>query len=239
VPTPSGFEQNPSSRYGVVRACRTLKELPDWTPVLRRPWWLGGLLALHLMAAGEVVCALGAGAPSYNGYQDQRPTGDAMQLAGDINNALRSVCQPRCPQIAIFRNATAPNAMLVVGNNGDAKIVYAPQFFTAIYDGYGDGAILVVIAHLFGHALDETTAAPWSKPLGSPELRADAWAGCALARTNLTARGLQETLAAASKYPPVARVSWDQRVTALRLGYTQCGGEGTKFDAAGSTRKRQ
>jgi hypothetical protein len=199
---------------------------------------IASLLALHLIAAGDdVVCALGPGASSYNGYQDQRPTGDAMQLAGQINSALQSVCQPRCPQIALFRNATAPNALLVAGNTGDAKIVYAPQFFTTIYDRYGDGAILVVIAHLFGHALDETTPAPWSKSLGSPELRADAWAGCALARTSLAPRALEETLAAAAKYPPVARASWDQRLPALRAGYTQCGGDGAKFDASGSVRK--
>lgn len=220
--------------------CRTLEELPHWKPILCRLSVLGGLVALHLVAAGEdVVCALGAGAASYNGYQDERPTGDAMQLAGEINNALRSVCQPRCPQIALFRNPTAPNALLVVGSSGDAKIVYAPQFFTAIYERYGDGAILVAIGHLFGHALDETTPAPWSKSLGSPELRADAWAGCALARANLTARGLQETMAAASKYPPAAGTRWDQRVPALRVGYTQCGGDGAKFDAAGSARKKQ
>lgn len=224
----------------MVLGCRTLKELPYWKPVVYRLWAAGGLFALHLIAAGnDVVCALGPGAPSYNGYQDERPTGDAMQLAGELNNALRAVCQPRCPQIAIFRNSTAPNALLVVGNNGDAKIVYAPQFFTAIYDRYGDGAILVAMAHLFGHALDETTPAPWSKSFGSPELRADAWAGCALARSNLTARGLQEALAAASKYPPAAGARWDQRVPALRAGYTQCGGDGAKFDAAGSARKKQ
>src|SRR5580658_5775271 len=124
-----------------------------------------GLLGAFLLsgsASAEVLCALGSGASSYDAKADERPTGDAMQLAGRMNAALSPNCSPKCPQIAIFRNPTAANAMLVVTPD-QAKFVYAPQFFTAVYDKYGDGAIIAIIAHEYGHALDEVYPASWMK----------------------------------------------------------------------------
>src|ERR1700722_10379020 len=64
------------------------------------------------------------------------------------------------------------------------------------------------------------------------DLRADAWAGCALAKSDLTANDLAEALTAVSKYPPSTQPGWAARVPALRLGYIHCGGDGSKFDAA-------
>jgi len=211
-------------------------------PLLQQP--LCSLLCACLLPCGasaEVLCALGSGAASYDAKADQRPTGDAMQLAGRMNAALSPTCSPKCPQIAIYRNATAANAMLVV--TGDqAKFVYAPRFFTAVYDRYGDGAIIALIAHEYGHALAETIAAPWMKSAWTGELRADAWAGCALAKSDLSSNDLTEALTAVSKYPPVAdpgaQPSWSLRLSALRLGYIHCGGDGSKFDSAAGGGKR-
>jgi hypothetical protein len=186
---------------------------------------------LPFAASAEVICALGSSASSYDAKGDERPTGDAMQLAGRMNAALSPTCTPQCPQIAIFRNPTAPNAMLVVTAD-QAKFVYAPQFFAAVYDKYGDGAIIAIVAHLYGHALNEVHPASWMKSDWTPELRADAWAGCALAKSDLSANDLADALTAVSKYPPAAQSSWPPRVPALRLGYTHCGGDGSKFDVA-------
>jgi hypothetical protein len=108
--------------------------------------------------------------------------------------------------------------------------VYAPQFFTAVYEKYGDGAIIAIIAHEYGHAMDEVYPANWMKSGWSPELRADAWAGCALARSDLSANDLAEALTAVSKYPPSGHLNWTLRVPALRLGYVHCGGGAPKFD---------
>ena len=160
-----------------------------------------------------------------------------MQLAGDVNAALTPLCRPNCPQIAVFRNETAPNAALIAAN-GDAKIVYAPQFFTAIYESSGDGAILAIIAHELGHALDETAPAAWIKRDWPVELRADAWAGCALAKATLSARGLREALTVLEKYPSPAHPGWSQRLPALRLGYTQCGGDAARFDGRSASHKQ-
>jgi hypothetical protein len=200
------------------------------TRVLRWAWLLSALLLPA--ASAEIICALGPGSSSYKSSSDQRPTGDAMEMARRLNAALAPLCSPRCPQISVFRNTTAANAMLVVTPD-QAKFVYAPQFFQTLYDGYGDGALIAVIGHEYGHALDEIYPARF-RSAGAPELRADAWAACALARTGLSANELAETLAAVAKYPSSAHPSWALRAPAMRLGYTTCGGEGSKFDTAAS-----
>jgi hypothetical protein len=196
-----------------------------------------GLLCAFLLvlsASAEVLCALGPGASSYDSKADQRPTADAMELAGRMNAALAPTCSPKCPQIAIFRNATAANAMLIVTPD-QAKFVYAPQFFSAVYEKYGDGAIIAIIAHEYGHALAEMIASPWMNSAWTGELRADAWAGCALAKSNLGSNDLAEALTAVSEYPPFvpsrAQPAWALRRPALRVGYIHCGGDGSKFDS--------
>jgi hypothetical protein len=141
--------------------------------------------------------------------------------------------------IAVFRNETAPNALLVATPSGDAKIVYAPKFFTSIYESAGDGAIIAVIAHELGHALSETAPVGWVKSAWPPELQADAWTGCALAKVNLAPRELQETLAVLAKYPSPAHPAWNARLPALETGYRQCGGEGARFAAAAAARGRK
>jgi hypothetical protein len=199
---------------------------------------LAGVLLCTLLlpsgAAAEIICALGPNASSYNASSDRRPTRDAMEMARRLNTAFTSICSPKCPQIAVFRNTTAANAMLVVTAD-QAKFVYAPQFFQTVYDNYGDGAIIAIIAHEFGHALDEIYPARF-RNAGTPELRADAWAGCALARVDLSSNDLAEALTAVAKYPSPAHPGWALRLPALRLGYTQCGGDGLRFDTGGRSK---
>lgn len=174
----------------------------------------------------EVICALGPNGASYDATADQRPTADAMEMARRLNAALSPLCAPMCPQIAIVRNSTAANAMLII--NGDqAKFVYAPSFFQTVYDRYGEGALIAIIAHEFGHALDEIYPARFANA-GPPELRADAWAGCTLARSGLNPAGLADALTAVSKYPSPSHPGWPMRLAALRLGFTKCGGDGSR-----------
>ncbi len=188
------------------------------------------LLLLPVIAAAEVVCALGPNVAAYNAASDSQPTPDTMTELRRLDAALQSICSPRCPQIAIFRNPTAPNAMLIATND-QAKIVYAPQFFQSLYDNFGDGAVIAVLAHEFGHGLDELNPGKFGRG-GTPELRADAWAGCALAKTDLTPTGLAEALVGVTKYPTPGNSDSTVRIGAFRFGFTQCGGTATKFDAA-------
>jgi hypothetical protein len=191
---------------------------------------LAWFLLLPVIAAAEVVCALGPGAASYNASSDIQPTPDGMAELRRLGSALQSVCAPRCPQIAMLRNPTAANAMLIATND-QAKIVYAPRFFQELYDNFGDGAVIAVMAHEFGHALDELNPGKFGRG-GTPELRADAWAGCALAKTDLTATGIAEALIGVTKYPTPGNSDRSLRISAFRLGFLQCGGAPAKFDAA-------
>jgi hypothetical protein len=190
---------------------------------------LAGLLPFA--AAAQVVCALGPGVSTYKPGSDQRPTNDAMELAGRVNEAAKAICSPNCPTLALFRNATAANAMLIA-SHGQAKFVYEPQFFTTAYETYGDGAIIALIAHELGHALDDTLGARWIRKEWTPELRADSWAGCLVAKADLGPGDLEGAFAALAKYPPPSPPGWAERTAALRAGYTQCGGDGVKFDQA-------
>lgn len=188
------------------------------------------LFLLPMAAAAQVVCALGPGASSYSSGDDQRPTVDAMELAGRANTAVKTICGNNCPMVVVFRNATAANAMLIA-NAGEAKLVYAPKFFDAVYDAFGDGGILGVTAHILGHALDDTLGAAWVKSSWPPELRADAWTGCALARASLSPDDLEGAVGALAKYPSATHPAWSERLPVLRIGFSQCGGDAAKFGA--------
>lgn len=187
------------------------------------------LFLVPLCANAEVICALGTGAPSYKAAEDQRPTPDAMQAAKVVNSAMKKICGDHCPEAALFRNPTAPNIMFVF-DAGQAKLVYSPKFFSDVYSTLGDDAIVAVLAHELGHALDDTMGAAWVKSNWTPELRADAWAGCALGKLGLSAASLDSSLKALAKYPSPAHPAWATRLPVLRIGYTQCGGDAAKFD---------
>jgi hypothetical protein len=193
-----------------------------------------GLVVLTLLfpawnARAEVICALGQGVSSYRAASDQRPSNDSMQLAGRVNAAMKAICSDHCPSMPLFRNPTAANMMLVAAS-GDAKLVYSPQFLGAVYNGFGDDGVVALIAHELGHALDSSFGAPWINNAWTPEVRADAWAGCILAKFNFAAGGLHQALAALAQFPPPSQTAWKIRVPAVRTGYTHCGGVVSKFD---------
>jgi hypothetical protein len=185
----------------------------------------GALIALLLpfTAAAQVVCALGSGAASYNAYMDQRPSADAMQLVGRAYTAAKNICGSNCPEVVLFRNVTASNLMLITDHQR-AKIVYDPKIITTVYDRHGDAGIIGLMSHALGHALDDTLGAAWIEKGWNPELRADAWSGCILAKSNLKPTEFAAALAALSDYPSPAHPAWNLRLPPIRSGYTHCGG---------------
>jgi hypothetical protein len=184
-------------------------------------------LLMPFLQPAEVICTLGPATSSYNAYSDQRPTGDAMQLAGRVNTALVGYCRPNCPTVALFRNPSAPNAM-VIKAGGQTKIVYKPEFLTSVYDTAGDGGILAILAHQVGHAIDAGARPAWMKSDWTPELRADAWAGCAFAKMNLSKNAVRSAVKTLENHPSASNANWTMRLSALRLGYAQCGGDAGK-----------
>jgi hypothetical protein len=181
------------------------------------------IFLLPFSAVAQIVCALGPGASSYQPSADQRPASDALELARRVNAAQKTICGSNCPTVALFRNRTAPNAALIL-NAGQARLAYAPQFFAAVYDGFGDAGLIAVLAHQLGHALDDTMGAAWINSGWTAELRADSWAGCTLARSGLSSSDMHAALAALAKYPSPSHPAWNLRLPAIRSGYTHCGG---------------
>ncbi|HEX5228665.1 MAG TPA: hypothetical protein VFW44_13190, partial [Bryobacteraceae bacterium] len=179
------------------------------------------LLLMPGCAVAQVICALGPNAPTYQASQDQRPAADALQLAARVGAAEKAVCAANCPGVALLRNPTAPNAALIA-SNGQAKLVYAPQFFAAVYASSGDAGIIAILAHEAGHALDDAMGAAWIKKDWPPEVRADGWAGCILAHADLNARDLASALGALEKNPPSSHPAWSLRLPAIRTGYARC-----------------
>ncbi len=179
----------------------------------------------------KITCALGGSADSYDIYADQRPTGDAMELARRVSAAVISVCSPNCSSLTLYRNPSIAGAALFAYPDRP-KMVYSPQFFTAVYEKYGDGGIMAIVAHMLGHVIDAAAPAKWIIVSWTPELRADAWTGCALANAGLSQPGLQSALQSVAAYPSSSHPNWAMRVSALRHGYTQCGGDAARFDKA-------
>ena len=124
----------------------------------------------------------------------------------------------------MFRNATASNLMLI-RTSDQMKLVYKPAFFTTIYDASGDGAVMALLAHEVGHAIDGVASPSWIKSNWNSELRADAWAGCALGQMKLDKRSQQEAFTTLSKYPSPSHPDWNTRLPVIQIGYTQCGGK--------------
>jgi hypothetical protein len=153
-----------------------------------------------------------------------------MELLARVFDAGKKVCGSNCPVTVFFRNPTASNLMLIE-DAARAKIVYSPQIFTAVYDRYGDPGILALLAHANGHALDDAIGAAWIEKSWTAEVRADAWAGCTLAKSTLSRADLQMALSALAEYPSPAHPQWSVRRQAIRTGYSQCGGTASSFDA--------
>jgi hypothetical protein len=191
------------------------------------------ILLLPLAASAEVICALRSGASAYKPSADERPSADTMQIVRRVDTAYSSICLPKCPAIAMLRNPTAANVMLIATKD-DAKLVYSPAFFAGVYAKYGEAGIMALVAHVYGHAIDETTQSTWLPAKWNPELRADAWTGCVLAKTGLPPSGITSALGAMAMSPPPSQPVWTSRVPAVRLGFIHCGGDAAKFDSSSS-----
>ena len=195
-----------------------------------RHWLLTLCLVPALARTGTLVCSLGPRTNAYRPRDDQRPTTDAMDLVLQMNRALAPGCTPNCPRVALLRNASAGGVLLMdVDASGQWKLVYAPKFLSEVHESYGDAAVVAMLSHAFGHAIDVTMASAWPAAF-TPELRADAWSACALAQNNFSLPDVKSALAALAKYPAQSSSNWASRLPALRLGYVKCAGDGAAFD---------
>lgn len=184
--------------------------LPMWVPA-----WVPA-------AQAQVLCALGPTTTPYDPMADMPAGADAQ---AELKKLKALLCPKGCGKVLLFANATTPNTATVTDGAGVSKIAYSPGFAKSVQATYGPIATLGIFAHDLGHHLDATgNRAAWVKESWDSELRADAWAGCAMAKAALTPSRLQAVLLALSTYPSPRHPAWSERRPVITEGYKQCGG---------------
>jgi len=178
-------------------------------------------MLLSSRAQAQVLCALGPVTP-YDPMADMPPSAGAK---ADLTKITSLLCSKGCGKVLLFANATTPNTATVTDGAGVSKISYSPSFASSVRSNFGPIAMFGIFAHDLGHHLDATgVKATWMKDTWDSELRADAWAGCAMAKADMTPSRLQAVLLAMSTYPSPHHPAWDARRPVITEGFTKCGG---------------
>ena len=184
-------------------------------------------LCLCLFGNGNAqpVCSLGPTAVQhYNPYLDQPPSIRALQELKTIHDAL-CYSAGGCGNYVLFSNPTAPSILWTPIGPGTSKFAYNPAFLNQLAIQYGHGASFGILAHAFGHHIDFHTSPLWMHDSWSTELRADAWAGCAMAKTGVGTGQIENALVAIAAFPVPGSPGWPQRQLAVRTGFVNCGGQ--------------
>ena len=172
--------------------------------------------------SAQWVCSLGTPLQGqYSPYWDRPP---APRAVGELQRIYRLLCPMGCGQFSVFENPTVANAMAQAVAPGATKISYSPDFMNRIVQTYGPGATFGILAHELGHHIDFHVMPPWMSDAWSKELKADAWAGCALARAGMGTSQMQSALRVIALYPSMTHPPWQYRHDAVRTGYINCGG---------------
>jgi len=177
---------------------------------------------LPLRAQAQLLCALGPASPPYEPMADMPSSAPAQ---AELKKLKTLLCPKGCGKVLLFANATTPNTATITDGTGQSKIVYSPAFVGTVQKNFGPAGTFGIFAHDLGHHLEATgNRPPWMKEAWDPELRADAWAGCAVAKAELTPSRLQAVLLAMSTYPSAHHPPWSERRPVITEGYTRCGG---------------
>lgn len=182
------------------------------------------LLGLLFMSTtnAQLMCSLGVSPDQqYNPNYDQQPSPRALS---ELNTIYSALCPNGCGRYILASNPSAPNALAAAIAPGQSKIVYNPNFINQVANQFGGGATFGILAHEFGHHIDFHTTPLWMNNSWSRELKADAWAGCALARVGGSTQQIENSLKAIAAYPSPSHPGWQQRHQAVRTGFINCGG---------------
>ncbi len=173
-------------------------------------------------AEAQVLCTLGTAPAGYESLADMPASASAQ---ADLRKLKAALCPKGCGKVLLVANPTAPNVATVTDGQGTSKITYNPKFLASIQADLGPAGTLGVFAHELGHHLEKTANHPsWMETVWDSELRADAWASCALAKVELRPSAVQAAVRALSTYPAATHPEWAARADVLRKGYASCGG---------------
>ena len=147
-------------------------------------------------AEAQVLCTLGSAPAGYESLADMPASASAQ---ADLRKLKAALCPKGCGKVLLFANPTAPNVATVTDGQGTSKITYNPKFLASIQEELGPAGTLGVFAHELGHHLEKTASHPsWMETAWDSELRADAWASCALAKVELRPSAVQAAVRALS-----------------------------------------
>ena len=202
----------------------------SWKPL---PLLLG-LAASAAVAVGPVAIGVGNAAPTdglmctlgpSEGYVPVLDVPASGAATKDVRRLVAALCPKGCGQVSVFRNPTSPNALAVSVGGKVSKIAYRAAFVDGAVQAYGTGAALGIFAHEVGHHVDANAPQmDWMPPQWGSELRADAWAACALARAGGKPADVKAAIQAMATYPSESHPAWTERAAALQKGYRSCGG---------------
>ena len=151
------------------------------------------VLCISLLSTAALLSVARAGPGAVHARARRRPTirmADMPASAGaqaELKKVKSLLCPKDCGKVLLFANATTPNSATVTDGDGISKIAYSPGFVNRLQKTYGPIATFGIFAHDLGHHLEATGNRPaWMKASWDSELRADAWAGCAMAKAELT-----------------------------------------------------
>jgi hypothetical protein len=184
---------------------------------------LFGLLATAPdVRAQGLVCSLGVATPSYSLGTDQAaPPG----LSKDLKRIITLLCPKGCGRVGLVKNASASSMLAMNVGNGNYKIAYNSAFLDRVQRVYGPDAAFGILAHEVGHHVDMNgNPAAWMDLSWNSEARADAWAGCALAKAAMKTEGFKAALRAVVSSSSGADLVLESRSSALQRGYEGCGG---------------
>lgn len=143
-------------------------------------------------------------------------------VASDIaQDAMDAVCPSGCGTIRVTAGPTSQGAVVIPLGPRLSQIVFDADTLGMIADRFGEDAIFAVFAHEIGHHVD-VPQAPWFDSSWNRELRADAVAGCAVARAGRNSLAAAEMLTAMSMVPTPSHPSWHLRLQAFKRGLTEC-----------------
>ncbi len=124
--------------------------------------------------------------------------------------------------VAVHENFGVRTAVANVSDWGVNYVDINPVAMAELGSRFGFGAMVGVFGHELGHVIDFTYN-PEPAHSHIRELRADAWAGCALAGAGISTQGLEQALEhSLAIYETETHPGWEVRVEAVRWGWAAC-----------------